>query len=108
VYPQEELTRLALHKAALRRAIAGHRADCAEAAARLAQPLEWVDRAAATWRRIAPLARFAALPLTFLLTRSLFSRLKFIGPLVRWAPVVFSAARGLGTVLKSRVRAAPR
>ncbi len=108
MYPQDELTRLALHKAALRRNIAVHRAQCAAAAGRLAQPLEWVDRALATWRRIAPLARLAAVPLTFLLTRTLFSRLKFIGPLVRWAPIAFSAARGLGTVLKSQVRSAPR
>ena len=108
MYPDKDLKRLATRKIGVRRRIAIQRAQCEISVARLAQPLEWLDRILATWRRMAPLARFAAVPLTFLLTRSLFSRLKFIGPLVRWAPIVFSAARGIGTAFKTHSRSVPR
>lgn len=108
MYPNEELTRLAAHKATLRRGIALHRAQCAEAAARLAQPIDWLDRATATWRRLAPLAQLAAVPLAFALSRSLFPRLKFVRPLLRWAPLIVGAVRGVGAIFKSEARAAPR
>jgi hypothetical protein len=108
MYPHAELKRLAAHKIALRRDIAVHRAQCAIAAAHLAQPLDWIDRMLASWRRLAPLAKLAAVPLAFLATRMIFPRLKFLGPLVRWGPIVFSAVRGLGSTLKTRGRSVPR
>jgi hypothetical protein len=107
MYPQAELKRLAAHKIALRRDIAFHRAQCGTAAARLAQPLEWLDRLLASWRRLAPLAKLAAVPLAFLATRAIFPRLKFLRPLVRWGPIVFSVVRGLGSALKTRDRSGP-
>ena len=108
MYPTHDLKRLAAHKAAMRRGIALHRAQSEASLARLAQPLEWLDRMLASWRRLAPLAKFAAVPLAFLATRSVFSRLKFLAPLVRWAPIVFSAARGIGTAFKTHSRSVPR
>ena len=108
MYPAEELKRLAARKAALRRDITLHRAQAAASAAQLARPLEWLDRMLASWRRLAPLTKFAAVPLAFLATRAILPRLKFLRPLVRWAPVVFSAARGLGSVFNSRPPSAPR
>ncbi|MBL9200175.1 MAG: hypothetical protein JNL39_06690 [Opitutaceae bacterium] len=102
MYPQAELTRLAAHKAALRRDIAGHRAQCAAAAARLSQPLAWIDQLLSSWRKMAPLAQLAAVPLAFLATRTAFPRLKFIAPLVRWAPTVVSVANTLGALFKVR------
>ena len=95
MYPDRELTRLAAYKAALRRDIALRRAQCAEAAARVAQPLEWLDRMLAFWRRLSPLVKFVALPLGFLLKRSLAPRTRVLGTLLRWGPPVLGAVRDL-------------
>ena len=94
MYSQRELTRLAAYKAALRRDIALSRARCAEAAARAVQPLEWLDRVLDFWRRLSPFAQIAAVPLGFLVQRTVFPRRKILGSLLRWAPLVFSAVRG--------------
>ena len=95
MYPDRELTRLAAYKAALRRDIALRRAQCAVAAARVAQPLEWLDRMLAFWRRLSPLVKFAALPLGFLLKRSLAPRTRILGTLLRWGPPVLGAVWSL-------------
>lgn len=106
MYPRRELIRLGVHKAALRRRIARHRADCVASAAAVAQPLEWLDRAVAFWRRLSPFAMIAAVPLGFLIKRTRSPNLKLIGTIVKWAPIVFGAVRGVGAAFKSR-RAAP-
>jgi len=95
MYPQRELMRLAAHKSAVRRRIAGHRADCVAAAVRVAQPLEWLDRVLAFWRRVSPLAMIAAVPLGFLIKRHVSTRLKLLGALAKWGPLVFGAVRGI-------------
>jgi hypothetical protein len=95
MYPDEDLTRLAGHKAALRRNIVRSRAQCAQAAAGVLQPLERLDRVLAFWRRISPIARFAAVPLGFVLKRVLFRRSKMMGSLVSWAPLVAGVIRGI-------------
>jgi hypothetical protein len=95
MYPDRELTRLAAYKAALRRGIALRRAQCAVAAARVAQPLEWLDRMLAFWRRLSPFVKFAALPLGFLLKRSLAPRTRVLGTLLRWGPPVLGAVWSL-------------
>jgi hypothetical protein len=78
MYPQAELIRLAARKAALRRDIAARRAQCAGAAATLARPLLWLDRATDLARRLAP---FAAVPLGLLAMRAVFPRLRLPGSL---------------------------
>jgi hypothetical protein len=93
MYPQPELTRLASYKAALRRDIAVRRAECAGAIARVAQPFDWLDRMLAFWRRLSPLAQFAAVPLGFAVKRTLFPRARFLDSLLRWSPFVFGAVR---------------
>jgi len=95
MYPQRELTALAAYKITLRGDIALRRAAMAQAAAKVAQPLEWLDRVVAFWRRIPPLAKFAALPLGFLVKRTIFPRWKILGPLLRWGPLVLGASRNL-------------
>jgi len=102
MYPERELTRLAAAKAALRRDIALRRAQCAQAAARVTQPLEWLDRVLAFWRRLPPLARFAALPLGMLVQRAVLPRLKLLRRLVRWSPLVFAIFRVAGRAMKTR------
>ncbi len=101
MYPHAELTRLAAHKDALRRNIAGHRVRCAKSAARLAEPFAWLDRTLAAWKRLAPLTQIVAVPLALLVTRNVFPRLKFLRSLVRWSPLVFGAVRGLGSAFKT-------
>jgi len=95
VYPAQELIRLAGHKAVLQRRIAVQRAQCAEAAARAAQPLVWLDRALGYWRRLSPFAKFAAVPLGFVLKRAVAPRIPVLGPLLRWGPLVIGAVRSL-------------
>jgi hypothetical protein len=106
MYPDRELIQLAATKAALRRDIAVHRAQCAKAAAKAVQPLEWVDRMMAFWRRLPPLARFAAVPLGLLVRRTVFPRLKILRALVRWSPLVFGAVRLISRAV--RIPAEPR
>jgi hypothetical protein len=102
MYPNQELIRLAAHKAALQRTISLRRVQCAAAMAKATQPLAWLDRMLAFWRRLSPLAQFAAVPLGFLVKRSVFPRLKVLGSLLRWGPIVFAAVRGLGSAIKTR------
>jgi hypothetical protein len=102
MYPERELTRLAAHKATLRRDIALRRVQCAEAAARVAQPLEWLDRMLAFWRRLSPLAQVAAVPLGILVQHTVFPRLKVLRSLVRWGPLVFGAVRIISSAIKTR------
>lgn len=103
MYPHGELSRLTLHKAALRRRIARHRAECSEAADQVAKPFEWLDRAWAFWQRMSPLVLLAAVPLGVLaVKRAASPRLKLLASLVKWAPFVFSAVRGVGAAVSSR------
>ncbi|EIQ00807.1 hypothetical protein OpiT1DRAFT_05363 [Opitutaceae bacterium TAV1] len=97
MYPSRELIGLATRKETLLGEIALRRARCAEAAARVAQPLEWLDRAMAFWRRFSPLARFAAIPLGLLLRRMIFPRpgKKIRSPLVGWGSLAFVVVRGI-------------
>lgn len=104
MYPRPELIRLAAHKAALRRNIALRRTQCAVAAARLAQPIAWLDRALAFWRRLSPLTRMAAVPLGLVATRTVFPRLKIIGSLARWGPLVAGAVKILRAVAQGPPR----
>ncbi len=78
MHPQRELNRLAARKAALRCDIATRRAQCAEAAAALARPFAWLDRALVLVRRLAP---FVAVPLGLLAARAVLPRLKFFSSL---------------------------
>jgi hypothetical protein len=106
MYPQRELIRLAAYKAALRRDIAHRRVQCAVAAARVAQPVEWLDRVMAFWRRLSPLAQFAAVPLAFLVKRPVLPRRSLLRSLVRWGPLVLGAVRGIRSVVKTHAGSA--
>ena len=94
MYPQRELIRLGVHKAAMRRRIGRRRIACASAASQALRPVAWLDGALALWRRVSPLARFAAIPLGLLLKRSASPRPRLLGALLRWGPLALSAVRG--------------
>ena len=102
MYPAQELIRLAGRKAALQRVIGRRRIQCSEAAARASQPLVWLDRMVAYWRQLSPLARLAVVPLGFVVQRTLFSRRKLLGSLVRWAPLAFTALRSGFRAVRSK------
>jgi hypothetical protein len=95
MYPDGELSELAVHKLALRQRITLRRRLCAVAARRASEPLEKIDRAVAQWRRISPVAKFAAVPLALVLKRTLFRRAKILSTLVRWGPLAFKVFRGM-------------
>jgi hypothetical protein len=97
MYPNGELNELAAQKFALRRRIQVRRAECAIAAEGAARPIEWLDRAIATWRKISPLTKVAAVPLAMLLKRTLFRRAKILGSLLRWGPLAFRVFRSAQT-----------
>ena len=99
MYPDRELRRLALHKAAVRRRIARHRAECAAAAVRVTRPLAWLERLLTLWRKLAP---FAAVPLGLLVTRSVTRRSKILGTLTRWGPLALGAARWIRSTLQAK------
>jgi hypothetical protein len=101
MYPEQELTRLSAQKAALQRDIALRRIACAEAAARVAKPLEWLDRVTAFWRKLPPLAKLSIVPLGLLARRLVLPRFKVVGSLMRWAPIVFGAVRGVSSAFAS-------
>ena len=94
MYPHRELSRLASHKAALRRRITSHRVETVGLATRVLQPVAWLDRLLAFARRLSPFAVLAALPLGLLFKRSAAPRPRLFGTLLRWAPLVLGAVRG--------------
>jgi len=93
MYPQRELTRLALRKAELRRDIALNRLQCVAAAGRVAQPLAWLDRMVAFCQKISPFMLVAAVPLALFAKRKVLPRLNMLGLLLRWGPLVFGMAQ---------------
>jgi hypothetical protein len=98
MYPNGDLARLDAHKTALRRRIGARREDCAAALRGVERPLAWLDRAVALWRRLRPFAALAAIPLTLLAKRTLLPRLRILGTLVKWAPVIFGAGRAFSAL----------
>ena len=93
MYPDNELTRLAGYKNVLQRRIQSRREECAEAYEAAVRPLEWLDRAIAWWRKVSPLAKVTAIPLAFILKKTVFRRTKILGTLFRWGPIAFQVFR---------------
>jgi hypothetical protein len=93
MYSQRELRRLALSKVSLRRKISLRRTACSQAAARLARPLAWFDRVIAFAQRLSPLAQLVAWPVGLLVQRAVPPRLKWLAPILRWAPHLLGALR---------------
>ena len=93
MYPQRELIRLSTYKVWLRRGIAVRRAECSRAVAQIARPIGWLDQVLAVWRRIPSFAKVATVPLAALVTRTLFPKVKILGTLLRWGPLVYGVVR---------------
>jgi hypothetical protein len=103
VYPSEELTRLALHKAKLRRKVASGRTTLGRAARRVTQPLDWADRAKRWWRQLSPYALGAVASVGFLMRRRRAQpRLKRLRAWVRWGPLAIRVVRLAGRFFWAR------
>ena len=100
MFPENDLNRIAARRAALQLDITSRRIQCAAGAARVAQPLAWLDQLTAAWRQLSPLAQFAVVPLGFLVQRAVFPRSSFLRLVVRWAPVALGVLRGLDVAVK--------
>ncbi|HEY1765469.1 MAG TPA: hypothetical protein VGF85_11135 [Opitutaceae bacterium] len=94
MYPQKELTVLAGRKAVLLDRICVDRDKLMAAAARIAEPIEIVDRVVDRWRHISPMAKLAAVPLGLLLRRLIARRARKLSAALRWGPLLFAAVRG--------------
>jgi hypothetical protein len=94
MYPDGDLNELAIRKLVVRQRISMRRRECVEAAERVAEPLEKIDRALAQWRRISPFAKVAAVPLAMLFKKALFPRAKILGSVLRWGPIALKVFRG--------------
>lgn len=89
MYPQGELNELARTRDRLQSRIAGHRAQCVQAAAGLTPPLALMDRGLALWRNVSPVIKIAAVPLLLFLKHKIAARINVMGSLLRWLPVLF-------------------
>src|SRR5476649_2814318 len=109
MYPQRELTRLAVQKAKVQGDIALHRAQCAVAAARVLKPLAWLDRVLAFWRRLSPLVKLAvvAVPAGLFVKRTVSPRRSILRTLLRWSPLIIGAVRGINSANKTRAAYSP-
>ena len=95
MYPQPELNRLEGRKYELRARIRRQRACCAEAAARVTQPLRWLDQLMALWRSFGPLVLASAIPLGLLAHCRVAPRMKSLRTWLQWAPAAMSVVRRL-------------
>ena len=94
MYPERELIRLSVYKAALRRDVAVRRRQCAAAVSRVARPLLAVDRVVTVARRLPALAGWAAITAAVLATGAAGWRAKPLRPVLRWLPVAAAVWRG--------------
>lgn len=93
MYPQTELNHLAARKLTLRRDISLKRETCAAASARATKPLVWLDRAVALYQRASPFIPLLSTPLMLFVTRKRTAKPSLIQSAIKWAPLVFQAAR---------------
>lgn len=92
MYPDEELSRLGAHKAALRRRITNRRYEYLGITALVLQPIGWLDWLLKLRRHVAPLVPFAMIPLGLLLRRRVIPRRQVWGAVLRWIPLFLRVA----------------
>jgi hypothetical protein len=105
MYPSTELDTLALRKLLICSRIRVRRHQCAQAAARVAVPVAWIDRAWAQWKSISPLVKLAAVPLGFMMKKRFLpqaGKIGFLGKLLRWAPLATGAWRMFSGMQRGR------
>ena len=98
MFPDRELTRLATHKADLQRQITRRRAECVVAVEQAARPVVWLDGVVAFRRKLSPWLSLLMIPLAVGAGRVVAPRRTAVAALLRWAPLVLGAVRGLRTL----------
>ena len=99
MYSTEELNELLMRKARLRAAIEGNRRACVVQAGEVLRPLAWIDRVMAEWRRVAPLAKAAAVPFGWMLWRKLrLGGAARSAQALRWLPTLLGLVRAVGAM----------
>lgn len=93
MYPQGDLNELVRAKAALRRNIAGHRANCAEQAAIVTLPLAGIDLLRDLWRQAPLWGRLAAIPLGVISARAVCRTVRPLHRWLDWGSIVFRVWR---------------
>ncbi len=89
MYPHGDLSDVELRRAQLCNRIRLRRRLAELQMTRLAEPVRRFDHARETWRRIAPMAAVAAVPVALFAGRRMRA-LRWIEPLLRLAPVALS------------------
>jgi hypothetical protein len=87
MFPDGTLKEAAVCKADLRARIARRRRESVEALTELSRPVEWVDCGLQRWRQVSPWLKMTSLPLGLLVGRTMVSRRRTLGRMVRWLPV---------------------
>ena len=95
MYPQPELSRLVADREAICLRIARNRLRCTIAMAQVAEPLAWVDRMVAWWHKYSTPLMLTALPLGFLLKRTISPKPRMLGAILRWGPLLFGVVRSI-------------
>jgi hypothetical protein len=98
MYPQRDLNRLGVHKAALLDRIIARRDAAAREAAIAVRPLLVLEKLFGLTRRFASLLG----PLTLLLAPTVLKRTPRVGALLKWSSIAFTIARGIGAITGSR------
>ncbi len=92
MYPHGDLTWIETRRAQVRDRIDLRRRLAALQLEQLATPVRRLDHAWQTWRRVAPTVAIAAVPVALFAGRR-FRALRWVGRLLRLAPVVFAVTK---------------
>lgn len=92
MYPHGDLSGVELRRVQVRDRIRLRRRLAELQVQQLAGPLRRLERLRETWRRLAPVAALAAIPVALLAGRR-FRLIRWLGPLLRVAPIALAFAR---------------
>jgi hypothetical protein len=96
MYPQTELTLLALEKRALLDRIRARREDFSGQVAEALRPIMWVDWLYAKWREFSPAIKSMAAPLGDVVKQKLSLKTSpGVGRVFRWMPLAFTFFRSI-------------
>ncbi len=93
MYPTGELKALAYERELVMRRISRHRASVVANAERVAQPLQWINRAQGELRKFSSMGSLIAGPIGLIGVRMITKRMGKLGTLLRWGPMIFSVAK---------------
>jgi len=93
MYPENELTRLAVRKTATRLRIRSRRAEIALLAAQVTKPIGLMEAASIKIRMALPLAGLAAIPFGILVRRLVMARMRGVSTVLRWTSNTLLAVR---------------